>query len=78
MIIRDTLGDIGHDYTDETACYGAQCFGHLLQRHEALTDKAFCDRIAEHYDSHNPRTAAIIRAITGEIPAPFEETYIGI
>jgi len=78
MIIRDASGAIGHTYTDETARYGAVSFGHLLQRHEVLTDGAFCNRIARHYDTRNPRTAAVIRAIMGELPAPPEEVCITV
>ena len=78
MITRDTSGAIGHTYTNETARYGAQCFGHLLRRREALTDGAFCDRIAEHYDTRNPRTAAVIRAIMGALPAPPDEIILSI
>ena len=78
MITRDKTDAIGHKYTDETARYGAICFGHLLQRHEVLTDEAFCNRIEEHYDASTPRTAAIIRAIMGALPALPEEINVAV
>lgn len=47
----------------DLARYAMASFAHLIERGERISPAGLADRIAEHYDAGNPKTAAVIAAI---------------